>query len=782
MTELWAKSLTNDGRQLTLLQHTVDVIDAAEWLFVKPGSPNRLGSEWLRFFRLDPAVFDLFARTLRAAAGFHDLGKANDGFQDAVKRTGEQAIRHEHLSTLLMFESHCWKWLKEQSGVDWEVALSAVFTHHLQAPMTEPIRSRSTSRKDVQLVVGAQFETLTVTIQDRLKLSGEWPKLPEFWTFERSGPGEVIPSRTKALTEALEEFDQDLDSDDQRKRLLWAVRAGLIAADAAASGLFREAKVMPKWIAERFETLESCDACYVQREIISKRIQQLGSSWKGWHQFQDGAAVQPSHTLLLAPCGAGKTLAAWRWIKEQTRHRPVKRLIFLYPTRATATEGFKDYVAWAPEADASLIHGTASYELEGMFKNPLDPEDVRKGKSFTRNVDPRLFALSFWGKRVFAGTVDQFLAFLQFAYGPMCLLPVLADSVVVIDEVHSFDDKMFSALKAFLTKFDVPVLCMTATLPDMRRRELRQCGLAEYADKPDDLQKIADADRYAIRRLSSRKGAEERAVEAFRQHRRVLWVVNKVRVAQELARRFGTVETPQGLRNADGVLVLCYHSRFTLDDRKHWHGLVVSSFKRKKGEAPWPILAVATQVCEMSLDLDADVLITEMAPITALIQRMGRCNRKNEEPKTVGDVFVYPPDGPQPDAPYKPEDLTGVPDFLSEIATGKPVGQSALETALRNHGRKPPQGDRLVQFVISGPYADGDEEEFRDIDDVARRGILDEAQYLRTASVRRPGLIVPVPKKHEDHRGTARETRHLVIAKSGYYHQALGLCDERIGV
>ena len=49
-------------------------------------------------------MFDLFARTLCAAAGFHDLGKANDGFQDVLDRKGEQAIRHEHFSALLMFD------------------------------------------------------------------------------------------------------------------------------------------------------------------------------------------------------------------------------------------------------------------------------------------------------------------------------------------------------------------------------------------------------------------------------------------------------------------------------------------------------------------------------------------------------------------------------------------------------------------------------------------------------------------------------------------------------
>ena len=148
------------------------------------------------------------------------------------------------------------------------------------------------------------------------------------------------------------------------------------------------------------------------------------------------------------------------WIAAQTKERPVKRVLFLYLTRASATEGFKDYVSWAPEADASLMHGTADYDLDEMFP----AEDPRNGRIFN-GADPRLFALRHWPKRVFSATVDQFFAFMSYDYGPLCLLPVLADSVIVVDEVHSFDRAMFSALLGFLDTFDVPVLCMTATLP-----------------------------------------------------------------------------------------------------------------------------------------------------------------------------------------------------------------------------------------------------------------------------------------------------------------------------
>ena len=161
--------------------------------------------------------------------------------------------------------------------------------------------------------------------------------------------------------------------------------------------------------------------------------------------------------------------------------RPVGHVIFLYPTRGTATEGFKDYVSWAPEADASLLTGTASYELQAIAENPTDSTEE---KDFT--TDERLFALGFWGKRFFSATVDQFLCFITHSYSGLCLLPVLADSVVVIDEVHSFSRGMFDNLISFLQHFDIPVLCMTATLPKTRRNELEKVGLVVFPAAADE--------------------------------------------------------------------------------------------------------------------------------------------------------------------------------------------------------------------------------------------------------------------------------------------------------
>ena len=149
------------------------------------------------------------------------------------------------------------------------------------------------------------------------------------------------------------------------------------------------------------------------------------------------------------------------------------------------------------------MHATSAFDLQGMFANSDDPRD-----EVSYEVDRRLFSLGFWGRRAFSATVDQFLAFLQYGYGPVCMLPVLADSVVVIDEVHSFDRNMFAALKEFLKRFDVPVLCMTATLPNDRRGELTgECGLKEYAEKPGELKEIAEAPRYRLREATEAEGA-----------------------------------------------------------------------------------------------------------------------------------------------------------------------------------------------------------------------------------------------------------------------------------
>jgi CRISPR-associated endonuclease/helicase Cas3 len=395
-------------------------------------------------------------------------------------------------------------------------------------------------------------------------------------------------------------------------------------------------------------------------------------------------------------------------------------------------------VGWAPEADAALVTGTAKYELEAMADNP---NEAIANKIYRSEADERLYALGFWSKRFFSATVDQFLSFMEHSYQSLCLLPVLADSAVIIDEVHSFDRSMFDTLISFLRNFNIPVLCMTATLPKSRRDELVAAGLKVFPTETDresealaDLKQQEQANRYRLQPVQNFDEAFNKAVAAYEQGVRVLWVVNTVdrclTIAQKLETRLSTE-------------VLTYHSRFRLCDRQKVHAKTVAAFSFDKGKPLEPAIAVTTQVCEMSLDLDADVLITEVAPVSALVQRFGRANRHLK--RSFATLHPYMPPG---DKPYQQDDLEMAKTFLASLGTDL-VNQYQLASALETYARSERYADGSASFLDSGYYATPGS--FRDTDEFAVPCILD-CDFDAVESLikeRKPydGFKVNVPRK-----------------------------------
>ena len=122
MTRLFANSGQNAP---SLVQHSADVALAFDALIGGVDEPSYWGKQWLRFFRLDTSAFSRFYVNGVAACILHDLGKANDAFQNMLQRQDRQFIRHEHLSALLLDSGDFPRWL-ESGMVDTDVVISAV--------------------------------------------------------------------------------------------------------------------------------------------------------------------------------------------------------------------------------------------------------------------------------------------------------------------------------------------------------------------------------------------------------------------------------------------------------------------------------------------------------------------------------------------------------------------------------------------------------------------------------------------------------------------------------
>jgi len=125
--QLLAKSKTKDGRILSLEQHLIDAEYSATQIF---DLDKRWGKNWCRFFKiLTINEKEKFLLNLRVAALFHDVGKANSEFQQAVTFKGfyAQSMRHEHISSLILLFPGIREWLENGLDLDVDVIYCCCF-------------------------------------------------------------------------------------------------------------------------------------------------------------------------------------------------------------------------------------------------------------------------------------------------------------------------------------------------------------------------------------------------------------------------------------------------------------------------------------------------------------------------------------------------------------------------------------------------------------------------------------------------------------------------------
>jgi CRISPR-associated endonuclease/helicase Cas3 len=242
--------------------------------------------------------------------------------------------------------------------------------------------------------------------------------------------------------------------------------------------------------------------------------------------------------------------------------------------------------------------------------------------------------------------------------------PALSGAAFVFDEIHAYDDRLFGKLLRFIGDLKgLPILLMTASLPESRLRELQQvvkrnrrCDLVQIEGPPE----LEGLNRYHREHCSGDADILARVQkELSRKDRpgRVLWVCNTVNRAITFAEQC----------EADGMSPLIYHSRFQYRDRVEQHKAVIDRFRNDDE----PALAICTQVAEMSLDLSATLLVTDRASIPALIQRLGRLNRRatDESCPSMPFIVIEPVNskGTSSPAPYSQDVFAESEEWLSKL-------------------------------------------------------------------------------------------------------------------
>jgi len=679
-----------------LVQHSRDVAEACKALASSSGQIALLCSN------ISPGAYPRFYRALVGNGWIQDIGKANNHFQAMLSGQPQitQLLRHETISGLLMFSERFREWLEPLADTLLLSLWGAIGHHRKFDERTVPQQVGS------MMLHTAHDDFATILNEMRSDLSlGESPRFERDWIIGRSRRESCDIPALETIRDLQDEFEnyEPHFADEDERRMLALVKGFGICADVAASAVAARGQWSANYSLTRF--IEESLGIGLKTDDLSKLI----SSW-AWatasqrrnddeenllppgfvcRNFQNEVAASESYlTLAQAGCGSGKSLAAYLWARGwcacfETERRTNFRLFFCLPTTGTTTEHFKDY-ALESGIDVELIsltHSRSSIDLKSMAETAPQEEasdkesDTGKQAQAALNAErDKIESLALWSTPLVVTTSDTILGLMSNARRAVYSLPAIVNSAIVFDEIHAFDDQMFGHLLVFLKNFPrLPVLLMTASLPEERKRAIERVrpDLNPIPGPPE----FELLERYLIDDSRNDEGIWQAIQERLRAHEKVLWVRNRVAWANN-SYADSLTEFRSRFPNCS---INVYHSRFRYKDRSGRHRRVIDDFKTD-GKAA---ILVATQVAEMSLDLSADLLITDIAPVPSLIQRMGRLNRRStpdkRQPPKPALIRSLPEREPNVCLPYEKEELEISARWITALKSfSKPLNQRDL--------------------------------------------------------------------------------------------------------
>lgn len=572
---------------------------------------------------------------VRLAAWLHDSGKLARAFQRGLRHPKQRwGGRHEVLSLAFL------PWLDVPPA--WRVPISAaVVSHHrdwslisaMYAPHTEHLQALVNELDEAQVTA--------------------WYA----WLKEQGVPlAAYTPPAASDIQAALAELEAHLQAlellpiHDSARLDLLKLRGCLVQADHAAAG-----------------------GVTIAAPLTDAPLPTEGFTTKPY-AYQARARDTQDSVLITAPTGSGKTEAALLWASSQ----PMRRLFYVLPYRTSLNamqqrleQFFGTVGLWHGRALQAIYHRMQaaghSAEEATAYAQMVHAETRLRGRALTV-LSPYLLLASLYQIRGYeAAFVDCWGASL------------------IIDEIHTFEPERLAMLVCLLRwlkdRFRVRLCVMSATLsPTLKASLSETLGLTVVQAE------AALYARFQRHRLRLMAGDLVDDLNRIAQHARaggrVLVTVNTVERARAVA---------QALAQC-GCDVLTLHSRFTVGDRWEREQRLMALLA---AGGPCPVV-ISTQVIEVSLDVSFDVLYTDPAPLDALIQRLGRVNRRGDHPLADAHIYAQPTGEGEQFAIYDPALVNATLGVLGPL-DGQPLDESQLSGLLGEVYDQLPSWQRAFQ-------------------------------------------------------------------------------------
>ena len=599
LTDWPGKSAADGGPEHPAVCHMLDVAAVAEVLIaVDPGLP--------------PERRDLFC----LLAALHDLGKIGTQFRAALRGGPAQTRRHWEVTEAWLRADDMTDLICGRFGGD-DLALqplvAAIAGHH-GGPPCGTAEDHRRMRKAAGAEAAADARAFVEACLDL------WPRAS--LTGIDSAEAMALSWRLSGLTVVADWVGSNPE---------WFPA---VEPPASAAAYLAETRVRAACAVEKAGLLPPAPVATGLFDFALRPMQAAAASIP----LRDG----PMLAIIEDETGAGKTEAALLLAQRMLLAGKGRGLYLALPTMATADAMFRRARGVARKLFASppsltLAHGRAgiSAEFRDVKAQTGWSEDVVCGPWLADNRRRALLA------DVGVGTIDQaLLAILPTRFATL-RIHGLASKILIVDEVHELGDPYLAHELETLLRLHASgggsAILLTATLPLGQRRRLAAAfeegaGRSRIEDHDPAYPSLSIAGGAAVREFPNaaspkgpvsigRLGAVDEAValiaRASAAGAACAWVRNAVDDA---------IAAVKALRAA-GVEADLLHARYAFGDRKRIEAAALGAFgpegERRRADGRGKVI-VSTQVLEMSLDYDFDVMVSDLAPVAALIQRAGR--------------------------------------------------------------------------------------------------------------------------------------------------------------